>query len=58
MDDLQSVFYFLWEIFGVLAVLRRQQNGFDPCTESADELLLDATNGRYAPSKGDFALHK
>lgn len=56
MDDLQSIFHFLGQIFDVLSVLCRQEHGLDTGPERADELLLDTSDGGDLATERYFAL--
>lgn len=58
MYDLQAIFDFLRQVLHVLAVLGREQDGFDSGTKSSNQFLLDAANSRNPSAKGNFALHR
>lgn len=58
VENLQAVLDLLWKVLDVLAVLGRQQHRLDAGPQRANQLLLDAADGRDAAAEGYFALEE
>jgi hypothetical protein len=57
VDYLETLLHLRRQVSGVLVVLPREEHRLDARPEGSDELLLDSSDGGYAASERNLALH-